>query len=134
MIPLGQTRRSPVFPIAVYAIVALNVYVFVREKEAPNPDAFVNAFAAIPYDITHNVVLAPPSPQWPVLTLVTSQFLHAGVLHIVFNMLFLLVFGPEIEYVCGHVRFVAFYLGCGVIGGLVQVLVAAGSHVPSIGA
>jgi membrane associated rhomboid family serine protease len=134
MIPIGDDRRSPVFPVAVYAIVAVNVYVFVREFTAPNPDAFINSFAAIPYDVTHNVVLAPPSPQWSALTLVTSQFLHGGVLHIVFNMLFLLVFGPDIEYLCGHVRFVVFYLLCGVIGGLTQVFVAPGSHVPSIGA
>jgi membrane associated rhomboid family serine protease len=134
MIPIGDDRRSPVFPVAVYAIVAVNVYVFLRELGARNPDAFINSFAAIPYDVTHNVVLAPPSPSWAPLTLITSQFLHGGVLHIVFNMLFLLVFGPDIEYLCGHVRFVVFYLLCGIIGGLTQVFIAPGSHVPSIGA
>jgi membrane associated rhomboid family serine protease len=134
MIPIGEGTRSRVFPISVYAIVALNIYVFVREIESARPEAFINSFAAIPYDVTHAVVLPPPSPSWPWLTLVTSQFLHGGVLHIVFNMLFLVVFGPDIEYLCGHLRFVAFYLVCGTIGGLAQVMIAPNSHVPSIGA
>jgi membrane associated rhomboid family serine protease len=134
MIPIGEGTRSRVFPISVYAIVALNIYVFVREIEATRPETFINSFAAIPYDVTHAVVLPPPSPPWPWLTLVTSQFLHGGVLHILFNMLFLVVFGPDIEYLCGHVRFIVFYLLCGTIGGLVQVMIAPNSHVPSIGA
>jgi membrane associated rhomboid family serine protease len=134
MIPIGDTGRTPAFPFAVYAIVVLNVYVFVQELEAAEPDAFVNAFALIPYDVTHGVVLAAPSPASPWLTLVTSQFLHGSILHIVFNMLFLIVFGPRVEYLCGSLRFVFFYLLCGTIGGLTQVLMIPGSHVPSIGA
>jgi len=134
MIPIGDTRRPPVAPIGVYAIIALNVIVFVREVVAPNPDALINSFATIPYDVTHGVVLPPPSPPLAALTLVTSQFLHAGVLHILFNMLFLFVFGPDVEYLCGTVRFVLFYLICGTIGGLVQVFIAPGSHVPTLGA
>jgi rhomboid family protein len=134
MIPIGDSGRVRTLPLAVYGIVALNVYVFVREVTAAHPDAFINAFAAIPYDIAHNIVLPSPSPQWPPLTLITSQFIHASALHIGFNMLFLIVFGPDIEYVCGHIGFVAFYLFCGVAGGIVQMLVSAGSHVPSIGA
>lgn len=134
MIPIGQSARTPAFPLAVYVLVAINVYVFIQENTVGDPAAFVNSFAAIPYDITHNVVLAPPSPQWAWLTLVTSQFIHGGVVHIVFNMLFLVVFGPDIEYVCGSVRFVVFYLVCGIIAGLAQTLVHPGSHVPSIGA
>ncbi|MBV9103364.1 MAG: rhomboid family intramembrane serine protease [Candidatus Eremiobacteraeota bacterium] len=134
MIPIGDRDRSPVFPIVVYAIVVLNVYVFVREAQTPAPDAFVNAFAVIPYDVTHGIVLAPPGPPLPWFTLITSQFLHGSILHIFFNMLFLLVFGPEIEYLCGHFRFAVFYLLGGTIAGLTQVLVYPGSHVPSIGA
>ena len=134
MIPIGDGRRSPVFPIAIYAIVALNVLVFVREVGSPTPDAFVNSFALIPYDVTHGITLPQPSPPSPWLTLVTAQFLHGSVLHIFFNMLFLIVFGPDIEYVCGHFRVVVFYLLCGVVGGLVQVYASPGSHVPSIGA
>jgi membrane associated rhomboid family serine protease len=136
MIPLRDTNRLPVVPVAVYAIVAVNVAVFVHEIEIANSDAreaFVNAYALIPFDLTHGVHIhnaAAPTAA----TLITSQFLHGSVLHIAFNMLFLAVFGPDVEYVTGHLRFVAFYLACGVLGGLAQVSAGPGSHVASIGA
>ena len=135
MIPIGDDeRRAPAFPFVVYALIALNVYVFFREASAPETDRFINAFATIPYDVTHWVVLAPPSPAFPPLTIVTSMFLHGSILHIVFNMLFLFVFGPAVEYLTGHVRFVAFYLLSGIAGGLAQIAIGPASHVPAIGA
>ena len=134
MIPIGEDRRLPIFPFIVYGLIAINVWVFVQELGSTDIDATINAFAAIPYDITHDVVLAAPSPSVPALTLLTSMFLHGSILHILFNMLFLFVFGPDIEYLCGHVRFLAFYLLAGLAGGIAQVAVAPGSHVPAIGA
>lgn len=134
MIPIGDNRRLPVIPVVVYLLVALNVYVFIQEINAPDIDAFIDRFATIPYDITHGIVLAPPSPPVPALTILTAMFLHASILHIGFNMLFLFVFGPVIEYACGHLRFAAFYLACGIVGGLTQVVLAPGSHVPELGA
>ncbi len=135
MIPFRDPARDPVFPIAVYAIVALNIAVFIHEMSfaAPARDTFINAYALIPFDVTHGVQLAAPAPP-TLLTLVTAQFLHGSILHIFFNMLFLLVFGPEIEYLTGHVRFVAFYLACGILGGIADISVMTGSHVPGIGA
>ena len=134
MIPIGDDERRLPFPFVVYALIALNVYVFVQEVNAPETDRFINAFAAIPYDVTHGVVLAPPSPPFPPLTIVTSMFLHGGILHIGFNMLFLFVFGPGVEALTGHVRFLIFYLLCGIAGGLAQIAVGPGSHVPALGA
>ena len=135
MIPIGDDEhRLGGVPFVTWAIVALNVWVFLQELSAPNPDAYINAFAAIPYDITHDVVLAPPSPPYPPLTVVTSMFVHGGLAHIGFNMLFLLVFGPAIEALTGHLRYLAFYLLCGIAGGIAQIAIAPGSHVPAIGA
>jgi membrane associated rhomboid family serine protease len=134
VIPLGDGRRLPIFPVIVYSLVAVNIGVFFQEMGAPDPDAFINAFAAIPFDITHNVVLSAPSPPLPPLTLFTAMFLHGSFLHIAFNMLFLIVFGPEIEYLCGHLRFLALYLICGLVGNLAQVGVGPESHIPAIGA
>ncbi|GAC1523956.1 MAG: rhomboid family intramembrane serine protease [Vulcanimicrobiaceae bacterium] len=136
MIPLRDPGRDPIFPLVVYTLVVVNVAVFVHEigfDRSGARDAFINAYALIPYDVTHGVQLPPPSPP-TLLTLVTSQFLHGSILHVFFNMLFLLVFGPEIEFVLGHVRFAAFYLLCGVLGGVAEISVTAGSHVPGIGA
>jgi len=134
VIPLWGNRRIPITAWSVYLIVALNVWAYVQEAGAAHPDALISSFAVIPYDVTHDVVLAPPSPPVPSLTLLTAQFLHAGLAHIGFNMLFLLVFGPVVEYRCGHLRFLAFYLLCGIVGGVAQIAAAPGSHVPEIGA
>jgi len=134
MIPLHDARRVPIFPLVVYGLIALNIYVFVRELDAPDTDRFIGALAAVPYDITNGIRLPAPSPPIPALTIVTSMFLHGSVLHIFFNMLFLLVFGPGIEYLCGHVRFLALYLLCGIGGGVAMISIGPSSHVPEIGA
>lgn len=135
MIPLpGTGARTPTFPLVTWAIVIANVYVFIQEMLASNTDAFVNAYAMIPYDITHNVALARPSPAVPALTLVTAMFLHGSILHIAFNMLFLIVFGPAMEYACGHVGYLVYYFVCGIIGNVAQMLIDPSSHVPAIGA
>jgi membrane associated rhomboid family serine protease len=60
--------------------------------------------------------------------------MHAGLLHLGANMLFLFVFGPDIEYLCGHLRYLVFYLLCGVIGNVAQVWIVPSSHVPAVGA
>ena len=110
-------------------------FVFVLECARPDIDAFINAFATIPYDITNGIALPPPSPPVPAFTILTAMFLHAGILHIGFNMLFLFVFGPMIEYACGHARiFGLSYLLCGIAGGIAQIVGRTGSHVPEIGA
>jgi membrane associated rhomboid family serine protease len=134
LIPIGDNRRLPIVPFVVYLLIALNVYVFVQELRAPDVDAFIDLFATIPYDITHWIVLPAPSPPVPALTIVTAMFLHASILHIAFNMLFLFVFGPVIEYACGHLRFALLYLLCGIAGGIAQIVIGPGSHVPELGA
>jgi membrane associated rhomboid family serine protease len=134
MIPLGQVARVPTFPVMTYALIVANVAAFLAEIRNTDPDRFVAAFATIPYDIAHRIALGPPSPPDPYMTLITAQFMHASWWHLGSNMLFLFVFGPMIEYLCGPVRYLAFYLICGVIGNLAQTAVMPGSHVPSIGA
>ena len=134
MIPLGDDRRSRTVPVVVWSLIAANVAVFVAEWTAPDPATFIDAFAAVPYNITHDIVLAPPSPPAPLLTIVTAMFLHGGIAHIGFNMLFLFAFGPTIEAQCGPVRFAAFYLVCGIAGEVAQIAVGPGSHLPAIGA
>ena len=134
MIPLGGDRKSRIFPFVTYALIAANIVAFAFELSAAYPEAFVNNYAAIPFDLTHDVQLPYPSPHPTVLTLITSQFLHGGFLHLGFNMLFLYIFGPQIEEECGHFPYLAFYLICGAIGGMTQTLVDPGSHVPQIGA
>jgi membrane associated rhomboid family serine protease len=132
--PIGDDRRSRFAPFVVYLLIAANLAAFVAERRSGDVGAFIDAFATIPYDITHGIVLAPPSPPIPALTIITAMFVHGGVLHVAVNLLFLLVFGPAIERRCGHLRFAALYLICGIAGGIAQVLAAANSHVPEVGA
>ena len=134
MIPLGDDRRSAVVPVVVWLLIAANVYVFASEWTATDPSAFIGSFAAVPYNITHGIVLPPPSPPSPLLTIVTAMFLHGGIAHIAFNMLFLFAFGPTVEAMCGHLRFAVLYLLCGIAGELAQISVGPGSHLPAIGA
>jgi membrane associated rhomboid family serine protease len=134
LIPLGDDRRPGAVPVVVWLLIGINVWVFVAEWTAADPSAFIAQFAAVPYNITHGIVLASPSPPSPLLTIVTAMFVHAGIAHIGFNMLFLLAFGPTIEALCGHGRFAAFYLLCGIAGEIAQISTGPGSHLPAIGA
>jgi membrane associated rhomboid family serine protease len=114
--------------------VIVNVLVFAREAVLSGDarEAFVAAYALTPYDLTHGVAIPGDPPT--LLTLVTAQFVHASVPHIVINMLFLAAFGPPLETALGSFRFAALYLVCGVLGGLAQTSVDPGSHLPEVGA
>ncbi len=127
-------RRA--FPFAVAAIVAINLVVFAQESTIArgfDRDAFIDGYALIPYDLTH-LVQPQGFPVPTIATLVTSQFLHGSVLHVVSNMLLFALFATQIEALLGHVKFALFYLTCGVVGGLAQVSMSLSSHVPIIGA
>jgi membrane associated rhomboid family serine protease len=118
-------------PVIVYALVCVNLCAFVIELLAGNPVTLIRDHSTIPYVLTHGTPAALPLA---LLTLLTTMFIHAGFFHIFFNMLFLVVFGPKIEIVCGHARFFALYLTCGIIGELAVVGASPDSHVGLIGA
>lgn len=134
MIPYSDERRPAVFAAAVWLIVAANVYFFFRELTALHPAYVINEFALVPYNITHGIQLPPPSPHPYWLTLLSSMFLHGGFLHIFFNMLFLMVFGPRMERYLGHAGFTIVYLLAGIAGGAAQLWADPNSHIPEIGA
>jgi membrane associated rhomboid family serine protease len=131
MIPLRDDRPPRTFAFATAAIVVLNVVVFWYELSLGSPDrldAFVASFALIPADLTH----APLPQTWR--TVVTSMFLHGGWAHILGNMLFLWIFGRNVEDSIGHFKFAVFYLLCGVAAAAAQVALSPDSPVPMIGA
>ncbi len=104
-------------------------------------DALI-AFAVVPSELVRYGLLSEPVsavPAAPVavpeqLTLLTYMFLHGNVLHLAGNMVFLWVFGDNVEDAVGHLRFLFFYLLCGVFAGVAHALVSAGSNIPMIGA
>ncbi len=124
MIPLGDASRRPIsFPIMTVLIIAANFFVFFLELA--NGDAFITRWSLVPAHIV-------AGRDW--ITILTSMFMHAGWEHILGNMLFFWVFGPEIEDVMGSLPFLAFYLLGGLAATVAQVAVDPTSTVPNLGA
>lgn len=136
MIPLKDENPVSTVPIVVYIIVAINIAVFFNQLSLGEQlNEFFQLYAVIPQELTDSLAGNPPYQAVPEpLTLVTSQFLHGGWAHIGFNMLYLWIFGNNIEDVLGHFRFIIFYLVCGVLAGLTHWFFGMESVVPTIGA
>jgi membrane associated rhomboid family serine protease len=136
MIPLKDdpgARRT--FPLVTVALVVVNVLAFLYELAlGDGVEAFISAAGVVPAEFLCRCDLPPPDvgPFW--VTLLTSQFLHGGWLHLGGNMLYLWIFGDNVEDAFGHLGYLAFYLAGGVMAGLVQVVVDPSSQVPSLGA
>jgi rhomboid family protein len=150
VIPIGDedTGGRPGIPYVNLAIIAINVVVFLYQLVDPN---FTNGYSTVPAEITSGkdivgqfqlalpdgtsaVIDEAPGPMPIWLTLFSSMFMHGGWLHIGGNMLFLFIFGDNIENAYGHVKYVIFYLICGIIAGLAHVLSQPDSIIPSLGA
>lgn len=130
--------RSISFQLVTTALIVANVVVFLLEASLP-PDVIMG-FAVIPAELlgTTSLVLGPGSREALAvpeqLTLVAYMFFHGDILHLASNMLFLWVFGDNVEDAMGHARFLVFYLACGIAGGLAHALMVPNSSVPLIGA
>lgn len=137
MVPLRDQNPIKITPYVTYVLIGLNIAVFLYEINlSPDQlDVFFRLFAVVPKELTasfRGINVNQPIPEW--MTLFTAQFLHGGILHLGGNMLYLWVFGDNIEEVLGRVRFIIFYLGCGALASLAQWFFSAGSTVPSLGA
>ena len=137
MIPIGDERvpGGPP-PLVNYALIALNVLAFFLELSKPQGalEAFVTAWGVVPREYSAGRDLAPtiPLPFWT--TLLTSMFLHGGWAHLGGNMLYLWIFGDNLEKILGGVRYLIFYLVCGVAAGFAHILSAPHSAIPTVGA
>jgi membrane associated rhomboid family serine protease len=126
MLPLGDdnsTRRT--FPIVTYALIALNVGIFLVELNGG--DAFINQWSFVPSRFA-----AHPSSDF--ITIFSSMFMHAGWVHLLGNMLYLWIFGDNVEDRVGHARYLIFYLLCGIAATFAQYMFSLGSDVPNLGA
>ena len=146
-------------PLVNYAIIALNILVFVFLQQLGSNDAFTYSFSTVPAEILQGRDIVTPSqvveyagqavripglgptPGSVYFTLFTSMFMHGGIAHIAGNMLFLWIFGDNIEDRLGHVKYVIFYLLCGIIASLAHVFATgvfatdqSSLLVPSLGA
>jgi membrane associated rhomboid family serine protease len=163
LFPIGDdnTERTTT-PVVNYLLILINVLVFVFLQGLGSNEKFTYAFSTVPAEIitgrdvvTRDRILVQPftgqqvelpglqpTPIPVYLTLITSMFMHGGIAHIFGNMLFLFIFGDNIEDRLGHIRYLIFYLVCGILAGLAHVLTtaafaggdAASLMVPSLGA
>jgi membrane associated rhomboid family serine protease len=138
MLPIGDDRyEGGSAPLVTIGLVVLNVLAFLLELSQPSQGAlesFIQAWGVVPREYAASSDLAPtiPLPYWT--TLVTSMFLHGGWMHLGGNMLYLWIFGDNIERLVGHLRFLIFYLLCGLAAGLAHIVFSLSSGVPTIGA
>ncbi len=162
VLPLGDLQRTQIVPYVTYALIAINVVVYLVELD--QGEEFKVAFAATPYEITHNEDIDQPvmsmvrvlvrdpfgrgghweqrplnRPHFPCpipirLTLLTSMFLHGSWMHLLGNMLYLWIVGDNVEEVLGTFRYIVAYLACGLVGSLAQIAVNPDSLTPTLGA
>jgi len=126
MFPIGDddsARRT--VPVVTYVLIALNVLVFFLELNGGDP--FIERWSVVPRRLIQN-------PGGDFITVFTSMFMHGGWLHLGGNMLYLWIFGDNVEDRFGHAKFTVFYLLCGIAATLAQVAFSAGSNVPNLGA
>ena len=126
MMPLGDDDSGRrLTPVVTYVLIALNVLVFLLELN--NGDAFIERWAFVP-----SRFLADPAGDF--VTIFTSMFMHAGWVHLLGNMLYLWIFGDNVEDRLGHGLFLAFYILCGLAATFAQLAFSMGSNVPNLGA
>jgi len=149
--PIGDDNSDRTrTPFVNYLFIAVNVLVFVLLQGLGSNEQFTYAWATVPQeivtgtDIARNVPVSgggetaviplQPIPVTVYFTLFSSMFMHGSLMHLLGNMLYLWIFGDNLEDRLGHVRYAVFYLLCGVIASLAHVLMNTNSYIPSLGA
>ena len=137
VIPISDDNPGRTVPIVTWAIMAACVAVYLWERSLGNQtDAAVAVLGFVPASLLGGHLVPPPGyvDVPPVATIFTSMFLHGGLLHLGGNMLYLWIFGNNVEDAMGHVRYVLFYFICGVAAALTLAFIQPHSQVPMIGA
>ena len=126
MFPIGDDDSAErTVPVVTYALIALNVVFFFVELNGGDP--FIQRWSVVPSRLMAN-------PGGDFITVFTSMFMHGGWLHLGGNMLYLWIFGDNVEDRFGHAKFLVFYLICGIAATFAQVAFSTGSNVPNLGA
>jgi len=136
MIPIKDNIPSRTFPFVTLSLIAVNVMVFVYQIAlgTDGVESFIYSTAAIPVEIMTLEDIGPVSMVPLPFTLITAMFVHGGLLHIGGNMLFLWIFGDNVEDRFGHAVFFLFYLATGVVASMAHILLDPGSTMPMVGA
>src|SRR5688572_27259310 len=137
MFPIGDDDvRGGALPVVTWALIGLNVIVFLLEISRPEAalQTFITAWGVVPREYAAARDLAPPIPTPFWFTLFSSMFLHGGWMHLGGNMLYLWIFGDNIERLTGPVKFLLFYLVCGLAASAAHILFNLNSPIPAVGA
>ena len=137
MIPLRDDNPTKIVPVMTVGLIAVNVLVFLYQISLgpSGAEVFIYQFGAIPAVIFGSQSLPSELVAIPAsLSVFTSMFLHGGFMHLIGNMLYLWIFGNNIEDAMGHGRFVLFYLLTGVAASMAHFFTDLGSEIPTIGA
>lgn len=153
MFPIGDDNSEiTITPVVNYAFIGLNILVFVLLQQIGTNDSFSYAFSLVPQEVTKGIDIqglvpvtneagrvlgeihhyTTPLPVY--FNFLSSMFMHGDIMHIFGNMLFLFIFGDNLENLLGHIRFAAFYLVCGFAAALAQVVMDPNSVIPMLGA
>ena len=138
MLPIGDddgtTRGAGIVTIALIVLNVLAFFVELGQGSEGALQSFITSWGVVPreYSVGHDIPPTIPLPYWS--TLITSMFLHGGWMHLGGNMLYLWIFGDNLERVMGAAKYAVFYIVCGLAAGLAHILFAGGSTVPSVGA
>lgn len=126
--PFHDENPTRHFPLVTIALIGANIFVFFWEFSYPGRiDSLFFNYGLVPYDLVQSPIETYPN-------IFSAMFLHAGLMHLAGNMLFLWIFGNNIEDVLGKIRFITFYLICGLIAALCHVYMDTGSEIPMVGA
>ncbi len=132
MIPYKDDNPTRIIPFITILIIAMNIFVFILQfMYGLDSRSIVYKYGAIPSNIAG---FESNQPIHPVLTIFTSMFMHGGLFHIGGNMLYLWIFGNNIEDKLGHLKFFIFYLFCGIVAAISHVVTEPHSNIPMIGA
>ena len=136
MIPLKDDNPSRSVPIINILLILINVLVFVYQFFfLPQGPAFlIKTYGFVPHALHHTNMLSIHSSLATAATLFSAMFIHGGGMHIIGNMLYLFIFGDNVEDRLGHLRYLVFYLLCGITAALVHAAIFPESRVPSVGA
>jgi len=152
MFPIGDDNSDRTsLPVVNYLFIGINILVFVLLQGLGSNDAFSYAFSLVPKEITEGIDLAgiqvvrdafgntgevrhyaTPLPVY--FNFLSSMFMHGDIMHIFGNMLFLWIFGDNLENLLGHIRFAAFYIACGLAAAFAQIIMDSDSVIPMLGA
>jgi len=136
MIPLRDENPSRSVPLVNIALILANISVFIYQNffVPGGAEPLFFRLGCIPYEFTHFVDISPPALVPVPLTILTAMFMHGGWIHLLSNMLYLWIFGDNIEDRLGHLRYLSFYILCGLIASLLHIFTNLNSLVPSLGA